>query len=145
MIIPDANLLLYAHIPSFNQHLESKNWLLNFLAKENEILGLSLQVIMAFVRISTNQRLFENPLKTEEAVENIDLLLEHPLIEIVQPSKKYWSVFSKLLNDEKIIGDLIMDAHLVALAIENNAVIVSNDKDFLRFSKYVKTINPLKS
>jgi hypothetical protein len=145
MIIPDANLLLYAHIPSFNQHLESKNWLLNFLAKENEILGLSLQVIMAFVRISTNHRLFENPLKTEEAVENIDLLLEHPLIEIVQPSKKYWSVFSKLLNDESIVGDLIMDAHLVALAIENNAVIVSNDKDFLRFSKYVKTINPLKS
>jgi hypothetical protein len=144
MIFPDANLLLYAHLPSFNQHLASKKWLLDFLAKENEILGLSLQVIMAFVRISTNRRLFENPLSIEEATENIYLLLEHHLIEIIQPSDKYWSEFSKLLIREKIVGDLIMDAHLVALAIENNASIVSNDKDFLIFSDYIKIINPLK-
>jgi predicted nucleic acid-binding protein len=59
--------------------------------------------------------------------------------------KKHWNIFSKLVKDEKAVGDLIMEAHLVALAIENNAAIVSNDRDLLRFSEYVKIINPLKS
>jgi hypothetical protein len=119
--------------------------LVNFISDGSEVVGLPLQVIMAFIRISTNIRLFENPLTVEEATENIDLLLQHPLIEIIAPAKKHWNIFSKLVKDEKAVGDLIMDAHLVALAIENNAAIVSNDRDFLRFSEYVKIINPLKS
>jgi predicted nucleic acid-binding protein len=36
-----------------------------------------------------------------------------------------------------------MDAHLAALALEHNASIASTDKDFSRFTNYIKVINPL--
>ena len=144
MIIPDANLLLYAHIPYFKQHIDSKNWLENCLSNGTEVIGLPLQVIMAFIRISTNRRLFDIPLTIDEATEKIDIILQQSLVEIISPTNKHWNIFSKILKEEKIVGDLIMDAHLVVLAMENKASIASTDRDFLRFSDYVKTINPVK-
>lgn len=144
MIIPDANLLLYAHIPAFKQHLDSKNWLEECLSNGTDVIGLSWQVMMAFCRISTNRRIFDVPISTEQATEKIDILLQQPLVEIVSPSNKHWELFSKILVEEKVVGDLFMDAHLAVLAIEHNAVIATTDRDFTRFSDYIKTINPLK-
>lgn len=144
MIIPDANLLLYAHIPFFKQHLDSKIWLEECLSSGTDVIGLSWQVMMAFCRISTNRRIFDVPLSIEQATEKIDILLQQPLVEIISPSNKHWKLFSKILVEEKVVGDLIMDAHLAVLAIEHNAVIATTDRDFTRFSDYIKTINPLK-
>ena len=44
MILPDANLILYAHIKDFPQHLKSKAWLENTLNGEESV-GLAWQVI----------------------------------------------------------------------------------------------------
>ncbi len=41
-------------------------------------------------------------------------------------------------------GNLVMDAHLAAVAVACGATLASADKDFTRFSS-VKTINPLQS
>jgi toxin-antitoxin system PIN domain toxin len=143
MIILDANLLLYSHIPSFKQYDKSKVWLENTISDGNEIVGLSWQVIKAFFRIGTNQRLFDVPLSAEQAVEKIEVILAQPLVELVLPTSKHWNFFTKILKDEQIIGDLVMDAHLAALALEHNASIASTDKDFSRFTNYIKVINPL--
>lgn len=144
MIIPDANLLIYAHIPAFKQHLDSKRWLEECLSNGTDMIGLSWQVVTAFCRISTNRRIFDVPLSIEQAAEKIDILLQQPLVEIVSPTNKHWKLFSEILVEERVVGDLIMDAHLAVLAIEHNAVIATTDRDFTRFSDYIKTINPLK-
>lgn len=143
MIIPDANVLLYAHIPFFKQHLDCRLWLENCISDGREIIGLPWQVITAFVRVGTNRRIFEIPLSIDEAEEKINLLLQNSLVEIVLPTDKHWRIFSKILKEEQIAGDLVMDAHLAAMGIEHNASVATTDRDFARFSN-LKTINPLK-
>ena len=142
MKILDANLLLYAYIRSYEQHQEAKKWLETMLSDENEIIGLSWQVITAFIRIGTNPRVFKIPFKIQEAIANLTELFEHPLVEIVLPTAVHWNIFSEILDKEQITANLVMDAHLAALAIEHGAILATTDRDFARFSK-LKTVNPL--
>ena len=142
MKILDANLLLYAYIRSYEQHQEAKKWLETMLSDENEIIGLSWQVITAFIRIGTNPRVFKIPFKIQEGIANLTELFEHPLVEIVLPTAVHWNIFSEILDKEQITANLVMDAHLAALAIEHGAILATTDRDFARFSK-LKTVNPL--
>lgn len=144
MKILDANILLYAYIPSYEQHQAAKKWLETMLSEGNEIIGLSWQIITAFIRIGTNPKVFNVPFKVEDAITNLGELFEHPLVEIILPTAKHWDIFSEILEKEQITANLVMDAHLAALAIEHGAILVTTDRDFARFSK-AKTINPLKS
>lgn len=47
-----------------------------------------------------------------------------------------------LLIEINTHGDLVMDAHLAALAIEHRATICSADRDFVRFGSF-PVLNPL--
>jgi toxin-antitoxin system PIN domain toxin len=144
MIIPDANILLYAYIPSFKEHNEAKSWFETTLSAGSEIIGLSWQVITAFIRIGTNPRIFRVPFKIEDVESRLSNLLAHPLVQTAVPTDKHWGIFSKILREEQIAADLVMDAHLAALAVEHKAKIATTDRDFLRFSQIVKVFNPLK-
>lgn len=142
MKILDANLLLYAYIPSYEQHNDAKKWLETSLSEGNEVIGLSWQIITAFIRIGTNPRVFSVPFKIKDAIANLAEFFEHPLVEIVLPTAAHWNIFSEILEKEQITANLVMDAHLAALTIEHGAMLVTTDRDFARFSK-LKTINPL--
>lgn len=143
MIIPDANILLYAYVASFEQHKETKKWLETALSENTEIVGLSWQTITAFIRVGTNPRIFQKPFRIAEVEKRLNQLFAHPLVQTVAPTEKHWRVFSEILREEQIAADLVMDAHLAALAVEHKAAIATTDRDFLRFSKIVKIVNPL--
>jgi len=81
MILIDANLLLYAYVPSFRQHKTAKAFIETTLANRTEIVALSWQVIPAFVRIGTNPRVFNKPFSLKDASERIDTLIPHPLVQ----------------------------------------------------------------
>ena len=49
-----------------------------------------------------------------------------------------------MLREGQATGNLVSDAHLAALAIENGCVLYSTDADFARFPR-LKWKNPLKS
>jgi uncharacterized protein len=57
-------------------------------------------------------------------------------------SEHHWEIFAGLLAQGKVIGPLVMHAHLAALAIEHGATLATTDRDFARFSG-LKVINPL--
>lgn len=141
MILPDANLILYAHIKDFPQHSASKIWLEKILA-DREIIGLSWQIITAFIRVGTNPKLFKIPMGIRQAEKRIEALFDCPTVKIVTPTDRHWKIFLKLLKESKAVGNLVMDAHLAALAIENNARIASTDTDFKLFSD-LEYFNPL--
>jgi predicted nucleic acid-binding protein len=42
-----------------------------------------------------------------------------------------------------LTGDVVMDAHIAAIAIEHKASVASTDKDFRRFSDHIKIVDPL--
>jgi toxin-antitoxin system PIN domain toxin len=132
VIIPDANLLIYAHYSGAREHAGAAAWLETVLSGPERI-GLSWSTILAFLRITTTPRLFSNPYELGEAVSIVAAWLAHGNIVILNPTDRHWRILSNLLPKSRIRGSLIMDAHLAALAIEHGATLCTNDRDFARF------------
>lgn len=143
MIIVDANILLYAHMSHFSQHKRSVEWLETTLSNGKDSIGITWHVATAFLRLSTNRRIFDAPFTGAFSRSKLDELFSHPLVNPVAPTPRHWEIFSRILSDLDLTADLVSDAHIAATAAEHNAAIASTDKDFRRFTDYVKIIDPL--
>jgi uncharacterized protein len=81
-------------------------------------------------------------LKVEEAIDQMQKWIDGRVVRILEPPEGYWALVMKLLRGLGTAGDLTTDAQLAALAILNDATLVSTDKDFRRFPE-LKWENPL--
>lgn len=133
MVVPDANLLIYAHNDLDPLCDQAKKWWKD-LVTGGERIGLSWQVILAFTRITTHHRLFPSPFTVSEVNSIVEELLSFDNVFLINPSSDHFRLFSKLLDEVGTGGNLVHDAHLAALAIENRAMLHSHDRDFQRFS-----------
>lgn len=88
---------------------------------------------MAFLRISTSEALLARPLVAEEAAAAVSSWLDRPRVSVLPPTDRHGKVLAGLLRGSGARGDLVMDAHLAALAIEHGATLCSTDTDFARF------------
>jgi len=104
---------------------------------------MSWPVINAFLRISTNARLFERPLSGEEAVARVESWMNQPCFRLVTPTDYHYEIFQRQMREATTVADLISDAHLAALAIEHACTLYSSDSDFARFPE-LDWVNPLK-
>ena len=141
MTLIDANVLLYAYHPRAPQHERCRTWV------EAEFAGgtavrLPWATIVAFLRISTNPRVFELPLSTAEAEGAVSSWLALPSVSPIDPGERYWDILRDLLHRAQVTGPLVTDAALAALAIEHGATLCTTDRDFARFSE-LRTLNPL--
>ena len=143
MILIDANLLLYAYNSSSKQHEDAQKWLEEVLSR-TEPVKLAWVTILAFVRISTNFRAFENPLSVDEASSFVSEWLAQPTVSILDPGERHWDILRDVLTEGQVTGSQVMDAHLAALAIEHGMLLCTTDKDFDRF-KELRMLNPLES
>lgn len=143
MVILDSTILIYAHMDGFEQHSAMNAWLAQALSVGTEAVGIPWQVATAFLRISTNRRIFEKPFDLKFAKQCLTDLFGHPLVDTVNPTKDHWNQYSRVISELNLAGDILMDAHIAVIALEHNASIATTDKDFRRFSDYVKIIDPL--
>ncbi len=141
MILPDANILLYAYNSDAAQHRKAKQWLESSLAVAEPLL-FSWFTIMAFLRIATSPRLFPQPQNIGTASSIVGEWLARPNVSIISPTPGHWPILSRLLETAQATGPLVMDAHLAALAIEHGATLATADQDFKRFDG-LKMFNPL--
>ena len=141
MIFPDANLLLYAEDSLSMQHDAVCVWWDAVLSGTAQV-NLSWPVINAFIRISTNPRIHEQPLLVEEAVMRVNSWLDQPCVSVVGPTEFHWGIFQTQIKEAGASGNLIADAHLASLAIEHGCILYSTDKDFARFPS-LRWINPI--
>lgn len=141
MILPDANLLLYAYHPRAAQHEASKSWLEATLSA-SEIVRIAWSTLWAFLRISTNPMVFERPLSMTEATAAVSSWLARPNTGILDPGERHWEILQRLLEQAQCSGPLVTDAVLAALAIEHGATLYTTDRDFSRFPGLAWT-NPL--
>lgn len=141
MILVDANILLYAEDSLSPMHSRAKEWWDRRLSG-SEAVCLCWTIVNAFIRISTNARVFEYPLSLEDAVARVQSWVGQPCVRIIQPTSRHWELFSSLLVESKACGNLVTDAHLAALSIEHGCEFFSTDSDFSRFPK-LKWKNPL--
>ena len=141
MILVDANILLYAEDQTSPRHAKAREWWDAQLSGGMPVC-LCWNVIGAFLRISTNARVFAHPLSLDQAVARVESWINHPSTRIVQPTEQHWTVFREMLAESQAVANLVTDAHLAALAMEHGCEIASTDGDFSRF-RHVKWRNPL--
>lgn len=141
MKVVDANLLLYATDRRSPRHGAARSWLERRLSGD-ETFGFAWIVLLAFLRLSTNPHVFEQPLSLGRAFDVVDGWLGQPCAVIVQPGDRHSTMMRQLLGPLGTAGNLVNDAHLAALAIEHGAELNSCDSDFSRFSG-LRWINPL--
>jgi uncharacterized protein len=132
MIIVDANLLLYL-ADSNSAHYEKTRVWFERVVSERQVIGLPWASLLAFLRISTNARIYETPFTLDEAGAFVSALLDFETALIPEPTAKHWEILYKLLRDSQSAGLLVPDADLAALALEHQATVCTNDKDFRRF------------
>ena len=53
---------------------------------------------------------------------------------MVEPTPRHLAVMAGLLAEVGAGGNLVSDAHLAALALENDATLITYDSDFGRFA-----------
>lgn len=132
MKIPDANLLLYAVDGASPRHAAARRWLEDRLSG-TETVGFAWVVLLAFLRLGTNPRVFRDPLHPREALDLIEEWLAQPCAAVVEPTDRHPAILRELLEPLGTAGNLTTDAHLAALAIEHGAELCSSDADFSRF------------
>ena len=141
MTLIDANLLLYAYDPQAAQHATSRKWLEHTLSGPG-LVRFAWLTIWAFLRISTNPRVYEQPLTMAEAERHVSAWLAQPVSAILEPGERHWEILRALTRGGQTAGPLVMDAALAAIAIEHGATLYTTDRDFARFPR-LRWIDPL--
>lgn len=134
MLVLDANILLYAVNQDAEPHRKVKRWLEAQLSGV-ETVGLSWNVILAFLRLTTRPGLFRRTLSVEEALEITAAWLTQDCVTLIHPGPRHFEILRDLLRKAGTGGNLTTDAHLAALAIEHDATLCSLDRDFARFPR----------
>lgn len=141
MRLVDANLLLHATDERSPRHRAARTWLEQHLSGEDAF-AFAWMTLLAFLRVSTSPRVFENPLAPERAFDLVDRWLAQPCAVVLHPGPRHAGVVRELLKPLGTAANLVNDAHLAALAIEHNAELNSCDGDFARFAG-LRWSNPL--
>ncbi len=141
MKIVDLNVLLYVINESAPRHQAVHDWWIDAL-RGDESIGLPWVVLLGFLRLSTSARVFTQPISTEEALDKIEAWLSLPIVHVPAEKENHWAVMAGLLRETGTAGNLTTDAHLAAMAITRDALLVSCDNDFARF-KGLRYLNPV--
>lgn len=133
MLLPDVNVLNYAHVEDIvPEHPEYAAWITR-LATVPEPFALSVLVLAGFVRVVTNPRIFAPPSTLDRSFAFIASLVERPTARIVGPGPDHLDIFERLCRESGATGKLVADAQHAAIAIEHGCTMASTDSDFSRF------------
>ena len=141
MILPDINLLLHACNTRSSLHTAARAWWEGLLNGARPV-GLAWIGILGFVRLTTPRQVMANPLPVTVARGHVRVWLAQPYVVVLDPGPRHAEILFGLLEGLGTAGNLTIDAHLAALAIEHQAELHSTDADFTRFPG-LKWTNPL--
>ena len=140
-MLVDANVLLYATDASSHLHDRARAWLSESMLGDRRV-GLPTQTIAAFVRISTNPRIWERPITAAQASAQVRAWLDAGPTWVPPMGDRTAAIFGGLVERHYATANLVPDVMLAALAIEHGLVVMSTDTDFARFPE-VRWENPL--
>jgi toxin-antitoxin system PIN domain toxin len=133
VIVPDANLLLYAYDAGSPFHEAARSWWQACLSGR-EAVGLTHPTLFAFLRVSTSARIYEKPMTLAESAEHMRSWLGRRVSQVLQaPADHAQQVIALLESAGGAAGNLVTDAQIAALALGHRAVVHTADRDFLRF------------
>jgi hypothetical protein len=142
VVLPDINLLVYAHNEMAPFHAEAREWWEDLLTREQPI-ALPWAVVCGFVRLVTHPAVFVTPLKPPAAITRVAVWLDRTHVQVLDPGPRHLRILDDLFSTTGVAGSLTTDTHLAALAIEHQCELHSNDSDFQRFPG-LRWRNPLR-
>lgn len=131
MLLPDVNVVLAAFRADHIHHRLARSFVED--ARAGRVaLGLSDVVLAGVVRLATNARVFVRPDTAESVVRYLDVLLEPPA-QLVRAGSTHWQRFAELCVHLHLRGNLVPDAYVAALALEQGAEVITFDRGFARY------------
>lgn len=129
----DANVLVYSSDKDSPFHDAAKA-VVDQLAAGPDLVYVFWPVVMAYLRISTHPAIANTPLSSAEAEANVAQLLGVPHVRAIGEQDHFWVHYRAIALDVRPTGNLVPDAHLVALMRENEVrTIWTHDRDFRKF------------
>jgi toxin-antitoxin system PIN domain toxin len=141
VILPDTNLLIYAHNQDDPRRDKAARWWSECLSGAEPIV-LCSATTFAFVRITTSARLFSNPMSVSQAVTHVMRWFEQPIVQFAEVQYDDIQQALDFLREAGTAGNLTTDAQIAALALRLGATVHSADADYARFPG-VRWFNPI--
>ena len=132
MILPDLNLVVYAHNRDAPHHAGARAWWEGLL-NGTEPVAVPWVVVLGFVGLMTHRSVLVHPMAPAAALGHVRAWFAQPNVEHLEPGQQHVDLLDRLLSAVGTGGNLTTDAHLAALAIEHQCELHSNDNDFARF------------
>lgn len=132
MIVPDLNLLIYTYDKTSQHHTAAVKWWTACL-NGREPVGLPDVVVFAFMRLTTNPRVFASPMTPVEASGIAGSWMGRTMVQRLAALADHPERVRKLLEIVGTAGNLVTDAQIAALALQEEATVHTNDGDFQRF------------
>lgn len=116
--------------------------LIDQFARGPEVRYLFWPVLMGYLRLATHPSVFARPLSLAEAAANLDDLFRRPHLRVPSEGRDFWAVALLTLSEVSAAGNLVSDAHLVALMRTHGvSTIWTADRDFRKFDG-IRVRNP---
>ena len=132
MIVPDVDVLIYAHREDAADHERYRVWLEAVMASEAPY-GVSDVVLSGFLRVVTHPRIFDPPTPLDLALDFVEVFRTASNATPLAPGRRHWEIFTTLCRRTGAKGTIVPDAYLAALAIDTGSEWVTADRGFARF------------
>lgn len=129
----DVNILLYAS-DTGGPHFTKAKAFIDACVTRQEAFYLPWPTLMSYLRMATHPAIFNAPLSPEEAMSNIEGLIQLPHTRLLAEEEGFWDVYREVTSRVPTRGNLVPDAHLAALLqFHGVKTLYTHDRDFLKF------------
>lgn len=139
MLLLDVNVVLAIHRGDHPDHETARGWFESSVREAGSRFTVPTVVWGSFLRLATNRRIFEVPSPREEAFDFIEAVRAQPNHLAVSERPRHLELLREICEQSEAAGDLIADAVIAAIAVENACEVVTYDRDFSRFESVAHT------
>lgn len=132
MILFDVNIVLAMHRDDHPHHSVVRAWF-NEAVEAAQSFVVPDVVWASFVRLATDRRIYEVPTTVDATFAFMRAVRTHPNHVALLPGDEHLAIFEDVCRRFDATGELVPDAYLAALAIEQGCELASFDRDFARF------------
>jgi len=141
MIAIDTNILVYAHRAESPFYVIART-VLSELA-QNRAWVIPWPCLYEFYSVVTHPRRYAPPSTPRQAIDQIEIWMESPYLQILGESRLAWPTLRDLILASRPVDGQIHDAKIVALCLQHGvSELWTADRDFSRYPQ-LRTVNPL--
>ena len=141
MLLPDVNILVYAHRVDMPGHIPCRDWLGEVL-ETGERITLPDLVAVGFLRVASNPRAFRQPSTLQDARTVVEAIYASQGFYAANSGPKAIARMLASVPQTPVTGATTTDAYIAAIALEMGATLVTADGGFRRYPG-LELLNPL--